>query len=770
MSIVLITLFISIFITPDISANISRNIVNMDTEYWALLVAVGVYADHPESNIHIMIEDVDRLHNTLLDSDWWSRDHIKVIKGKNATATNIIQGLRWLDRMDDGDDISLIYITSHGGPLSTDIPPLDEEDGHDECLSTYWSFAYPSALLWDDELNLLISSLDSHGVCLIVDSCFAGGFNDPPFTNINSDKIFISEWMNDFAGELAGNGRVVLMACREDEISVPDMFTPRIIDGLRGFADKNHDSVITAEELFLYSEVRCFRQSPTIYDGFPGELPIIGISYDPKSNSEDSIQECYIEHNKELIADENAVVCGYVLDNSTGDPIFNAYVSLVGEDNEGNIFRNLSITDSNGFYHMNVSSGMIILSAHERWYERKITDYYNISEYEKIWVNFSLVPVTMTVCGYITDNVTLNPITNAVVEITCWDYTGEYSFETHTDNSGFFSAGITSGVDVEFVFDAIGYFSEYLWIDDIQVRDVLWINVSLDTVPSERAVVCGFVTFEKDGEPVVDQYVYVNWYGEEGYYSNGTFTDNTGFYRINVAAGDVYVHVNRDGYLHEYDYQKISSFDTCWVNLSLFPIPAKNSFINGYVADSSNGELLEGVYIEFCWLDGYNHHYIYSTRSDSSGFFRKNVAAGEFYITFWENDYCFYRLPRTDVYLDETLWINVSLDFAPIFVDIKKPLQALYLFNKRIIPCSQCVILGDLDVEVFIHDYWFYPVYAWVDKVEFYVDGVLKETLMDSPYVWRWNDNNFGIHTLKVVAYSETGYISGDEVSLWKLF
>ena len=46
------------------------------------------------------------MYEMLLDSDWWSEDHIKVIKGRDATATNIIQGFRWLDQMDDDDDNS----------------------------------------------------------------------------------------------------------------------------------------------------------------------------------------------------------------------------------------------------------------------------------------------------------------------------------------------------------------------------------------------------------------------------------------------------------------------------------------------------------------------------------------------------------------------------------------------------------------------------------------------------------------------------------------
>jgi len=88
----------------------------------------------------------------------------------NATIFNIIQGLRWLDKMEDSDDISMVFITTHGFPLDIDIPPLDEEDGADEGLISYWGFAFPNLFIWDDQLNFLLNRLESQGVCLI------GGF------------------------------------------------------------------------------------------------------------------------------------------------------------------------------------------------------------------------------------------------------------------------------------------------------------------------------------------------------------------------------------------------------------------------------------------------------------------------------------------------------------------------------------------------------------------------------------------------------------------
>jgi len=76
-----------------------KNIIKPEddgTEYWALLVAVGDYAEDPEQDRPLMLEEIDDLYDLLIQSEWWSEDHIKVIKGEDATVINIIKGLRWM--------------------------------------------------------------------------------------------------------------------------------------------------------------------------------------------------------------------------------------------------------------------------------------------------------------------------------------------------------------------------------------------------------------------------------------------------------------------------------------------------------------------------------------------------------------------------------------------------------------------------------------------------------------------------------------------------
>jgi hypothetical protein len=273
---------------------INKDTISTDgTEYWALLVAVGVYLNHPEMDRPSMLVEVEDIYNSLLASDNWESSHIRKITGENANNENIISGLQWLAKMDDNDDISLVYITTHGGFLPTDFPPRDEADGKDELLVPYEGFDDSTKDIWDDELVFLLNLLESKGICVIIDSCYSGGFNDRFFIKAIGNPIgrvfskiknLVARyesalWVKDFSNDVSGASRVVLMSCREDELSYGSYFSGYIAEGLRGNADANRDDVCSAEEVFTYARPRVENlgmQHPTILDMYIGELALTG--------------------------------------------------------------------------------------------------------------------------------------------------------------------------------------------------------------------------------------------------------------------------------------------------------------------------------------------------------------------------------------------------------------------------------------------------------------------------------------------------------------
>ena len=93
---------------------------------------------------------------------------------------------------------------------------------------------------------------------------------------------------------------------------------------------------------------------------------------------------------------------------------------------------------------------------------------------------------------------------------------------------------------------------------------------------------------------------------------------------------------------------------------------------------------------------------------------------------------------------------------VPPSVSITSPKQGyLYIFDREIIRINRTIIIGSKMVEVKTFDE------SGIDRVEVYVDGVLKTTLHE-PYQWKWKD--FGEHKLEVVAYDVYGLNATDSL------
>ena len=267
-------------------------ITHHDTNYWALLVAVGVYKDTPIMDRPQMLYEIDNIYTTLLSSQNWKENNIKIIAGKNATLLNIFKGFKWLDKMEGEGDTCLVYLTTHGFPILADLPPFDENDNMDEALATYtgflpynnpWSWeplANPLGIITDDVINFLLNNLEAKGVCMIVDSCYSGGFNDN-WNYFCSDGTSSTFKNQGYIKENLDPNRIVLTSVGENDISWGSYFSHFLAEGMKGHADNNRDGICSVEEIFQYATpiVLSLGLNPQIFDEYPGELPLTEIGF-----------------------------------------------------------------------------------------------------------------------------------------------------------------------------------------------------------------------------------------------------------------------------------------------------------------------------------------------------------------------------------------------------------------------------------------------------------------------------------------------------------
>ncbi|HEC87030.1 MAG TPA: hypothetical protein ENI49_04090 [Thermoplasmatales archaeon] len=70
------------------------------------------------------------------------------------------------------------------------------------------------------------------------------------------------------------------------------------------------------------------------------------------------------------------------------------------------------------------------------------------------------------------------------------------------------------------------------------------------------------------------------------------------------------------------------------------------------------------------------------------------------------------------------------------------------------------IILGKVTIEVDVHDE------SGIERVEFYIDDVLKSTDYEESYSWLWNEFAIGWHVIKVIAYDNSGNKAEDRIKV----
>lgn len=107
-------------------------------------------------------------------------------------------------------------------------------------------------------------------------------------------------------------------------------------------------------------------------------------------------------------------------------------------------------------------------------------------------------------------------------------------------------------------------------------------------------------------------------------------------------------------------------------------------------------------------------------------------------------------------------YLEVEIDSPSI--SLIEPRGHLYFGDREIIslPGDKTIVLGAITVKAQTASE------LGIEKVEFYVDNELKETLTEEPYQWLWDETAFSTHTIKVTAYDIiTGNTATDEQTVW---
>ena len=93
-------------------------------------------------------------------------------------------------------------------------------------------------------------------------------------------------------------------------------------------------------------------------------------------------------------------------------------------------------------------------------------------------------------------------------------------------------------------------------------------------------------------------------------------------------------------------------------------------------------------------------------------------------------------------------------------VSIERPRDYLYVFDEETIPLETPIIIGKITImaDAFDED--------GIQKVEFYINGILKYNDTEQPYEWLWNEKALGKYEIRVIAYDNDGNRAEDEIDV----
>ncbi len=306
----------------------------------------------------------------------------------------------------------------------------------------------------------------------------------------------------------------------------------------------------------------------------------------------------------------------------------------------------------------------------------------------------------------------------------------------------------------EVIFDGDGYYmEERLVLEQLMRYDMIFIPNVLNITQKQKNIIFQYV--EHGGKAVVFDAHALGFNVEEGEieYGNGSF---------------VFMHDIAYDYFHNYDDELRKEVENVVKNHVEAPLYVKNAdrkvIAYPYLQGNKNRAVIHLV------------NYDYKKWNDEV-VVKKNINISIRKPNF-EIKSCYVISPDFDDNMSIALhengnYINITVPLLEIYdiivleskegnisVRITKPENAVYIFDKAVLPANKPIIIGKITIKA--------DVYAphGVEKVEFYIDDELKYIDDDFPYQWLWDEFSFGRHEIKVVAYDMEGNKAEDEISV----
>ncbi len=213
----------------------------------ALVVGVSKFKDSRIPRLNLAAEDAKSFGEFLETQDQvFKKIRVTYLIDSRATKSEIEKHLYYTLPKAGKNDTIVLFFSGHGA-----YDPMRPKD--------FLFLAYDSEPDYVGTTAVKMTGLDflkgieANRVLIIADACHAGGFSEmKPKSASPSMDLFLKEVRN-------SSGKAIITSGKGDQLSweIPGLahsvFTHNLLEGLKGRADRDHDGVVTLNEVYRYA-------------------------------------------------------------------------------------------------------------------------------------------------------------------------------------------------------------------------------------------------------------------------------------------------------------------------------------------------------------------------------------------------------------------------------------------------------------------------------------------------------------------------------------
>lgn len=191
---------------------------------WALVIGVGDFEDKSINALRFSARDAAWFRDMLLDpkAGSFSSDHVRLLTDGQATLRGIKEGINWLAREAEPEDLVVVYVASHGSSRDLDTAGANYIITHDTEVATTTDpdALYATALPMVDLSNAVATRFKSRFTAVFLDTCYSGGAITKPERLLAPGVATagISRETLQHMGQ--GAGRIIIAAASTDQESL----------------------------------------------------------------------------------------------------------------------------------------------------------------------------------------------------------------------------------------------------------------------------------------------------------------------------------------------------------------------------------------------------------------------------------------------------------------------------------------------------------------------------------------------------------------------